>query len=241
MGVRVVSKSFKQSDVFPLIHRLITDRTFKGGAFIGHADLVEALLESAEGQAIVATAKESSKLDTRGVASNMIAWFSQRYTTGENQFSELLERKKIEGRWAYRYVYSTPTFAMAPADLSFDVDATAFEGNPKLVTHVKRERNPQLVKAKLAEAIKRFGSTICECCGFDPKRAFPTISSPIVEVHHRMPLAESETLVQTKLEDLAILCPTCHRAIHRSTSATVDEFKATHFDSCKASAEGAGT
>ncbi len=231
-----MSKSFRQNDVFPLIHRLITDRTHKGSAFIGHADLVEALLYSAEGNAIVAFAKENSKLDTRGVASNMVAWFSQRYTTGENQFRELLERKKIDGRWAYRYMYSLPTVSTALVDSSFDVDMSAIEGNPKLVTHIRRERDPNLVKAKLAEVREKYGRTVCECCGFDPKDKFPTIDSPIVEVHHRLALAECEGLVQTKLEDLAILCPTCHRAIHRSNCKTVEEFKNAYFDNCTADA-----
>lgn len=222
-------KTFRQDDVFPLIHRLITDRTHKDSAFIGHADLVDALLESVDGQAVVATAAQSSKLDTRGTASNMVAWFSQRYTTGENQFGELLDRQKIGGRWAYRYRHTSPTVAYGSVGLPPDVEMSEIEGNPKFVTHLKRERSPKLVKAKLAEVEKMHGRVICECCGFDAKLVFPGLTSFIVEVHHRIPLSDCDTIIETKLGDLSVLCPTCHRAIHRSNDLAVEAFKLKYF------------
>lgn len=37
----------------------------------------------------------------------------------------------------------------------------------------------------------------------------------LYECHHRVPLADLAIVRSTKASDLAILCPTCHRAIHR--------------------------
>ena len=38
------------------------------------------------------------------VASNMVAWFSQRITVGQSKWSDHFERKRIEGSWSYRPV-----------------------------------------------------------------------------------------------------------------------------------------
>ena len=88
------SGTFKQADVFPVIYRLITDRTCQGGAFLTHAELVEAMLVDKEGLAEITPV--DNKLGPARTASNMVAWFSQRYTMSENQYAPWLERQRIE-------------------------------------------------------------------------------------------------------------------------------------------------
>ncbi len=224
-----MSQSFKHSDVFPVIYRLITDRTFNASAFVGHAELVDALLNSSEGKALVSAAEAMNKLDRRGNASVMVAWFSQRFTKGSNDFGELLERKKIGATWAYRSKGTTPTDTSAQELFPPDVDALALEGNPKLVTHLIRERKPKLRKDKLAAVKQETGSLACECCNFEAAIKFPGLESPIVEVHHRTMLSSQPGAVEIKLGDLAVLCPTCHRAIHRTDGLTVEAFKSRFF------------
>ena len=97
-----MSISFKQDDVFPLIFRLITDQTNRDSEFISHTKLVDLLLSDVAGALVVAAAEAKNKFDTRTTASNMVAWFSQTYTIGENAFSMLLERKQVNKTWAYR-------------------------------------------------------------------------------------------------------------------------------------------
>jgi 5-methylcytosine-specific restriction protein A len=41
------------------------------------------------------------------------------------------------------------------------------------------------------------------------------LASDIFECHHTVPLASVLGSRRTRLEDLAVLCPTCHRATHR--------------------------
>ena len=36
----------------------------------------------------------------------------------------------------------------------------------------------------------------------------------VFEIHHRKPLSELSETTLTSLEDLAVLCPSCHRLIH---------------------------
>lgn len=62
---------------------------------------------------------------------------------------------------------------------------------------------------------------ICECCGLDPNRDYgfngPARKTPL-DVHHAAPLhglAEGETRRYKVPDDFMVLCPTCHRMIHK--------------------------
>lgn len=88
------------------------------------------------------------------------------------------------------------------------------EGKKKLRIHYGRERKSQRVK-KLAEFIRENGKIYCEACRKDylEYKDVSEIKS-IFEVHHNVPLSESDKEVETKLSDLSVLCANCHRAIH---------------------------
>jgi len=110
-----------------------------------------------------------------------------------------------------------------------DPDVAAFEGNKRLISHLRRERNRELADHKRRVSQGVFGLT-CESCKKSTKKQFPDIDAPLWEVHHRLPLGEAEKAIETKLEDLAIVCPTCHRAIHRTDPMmTVQDFGRKYF------------
>jgi predicted HNH restriction endonuclease len=112
----------------------------------------------------------------------------------------------------------------------FDIDAAAAEGRRAVVIHLRRERNAAIVRAKRDSARLADGSLECEACGANSLRSFPTLGVDIWEVHHRIPLSTIESSTSTSLADLAILCPTCHRAIHRTDPfLAVGEFRAQFF------------
>lgn len=63
---------------------------------------------------------------------------------------------------------------------------------------------------------------VCECCGLDPKLDYsfsgPPIETPL-DVHHSSPLfrlSEGETMRYKIPEDFMVLCPSCHRMIHKT-------------------------
>ncbi|MBN3791803.1 HNH endonuclease [Burkholderia sp. Ac-20353] len=99
-----------------------------------------------------------------------------------------------------------------------DVDdqQSALEGDKRLVTHLRRERRRHIVEKKKREVIQATGRLCCEACGFDFKEFYGPLGSRFCEVHHRVPLHKAEGLVETILDDLAIMCSNCHRIIHRS-------------------------
>jgi predicted HNH restriction endonuclease len=109
-------------------------------------------------------------------------------------------------------------------ELPPDPEVSAFEGDARMYAHFRRERNVTLVQAKRDQAQNSEGQLQCEACGFVTQLTYPGLEGDICEVHHRTPLGEFEE-AETRLRDLAILCPSCHRAIHRTRPLmSVEEF-----------------
>ena len=108
-----------------------------------------------------------------------------------------------------------------------DLDLMAFEGALLPSAHLRRERNPALRRAKLAEVARDGRAIACEACGFDFAIAYGARGEGYIEVHHVRPLHDSgET--QTRLSDLALLCANCHRMCHRTPWVTPDELRDSH-------------
>ncbi len=75
------------------------------------------------------------------------------------------------------------------------------EGGRKELVLSKAERDPAVRKA----ALRHYGLK-CMACGFSPGFEGP------LDVHHLDPIAEGER--KTRLEDVVVLCATCHRVAH---------------------------
>lgn len=89
------------------------------------------------------------------------------------------------------------------------------EGNPRLVAHLRRERNQALVKMKKSQVLDKTGKLSCEVCDYDFRSVFGVIGEGFCEVHHLQPLSKADGEVNTTLEDLAVVCSNCHRILHR--------------------------
>jgi hypothetical protein len=60
--------------------------------------------------------------------------------------------------------------------------------------------------------LKRCGRLSCHACGLQPVRKYGV---EVIEAHHRKPLAECQSGRTPNPDDFDLLCPSCHRAIHR--------------------------
>jgi len=95
---------FTQSDIFPIIATII-DRLFeKSRQFVTHGAIVNALLSHPEAEAILSYCPKNES--TEWWASNMVAWFSQAITVGRSDWNNRFERKKIDGKWAYKVIHA---------------------------------------------------------------------------------------------------------------------------------------
>ncbi len=95
----------------------------------------------------------------------------------------------------------------APQDIEYT------EGGKVLRTHLRTERDGNA--ARLAKDLARKGSKTgkisCEACRCVPEDDYRGLD--LIEAHHRVPL--SRGVRETKPEDFAMLCPCCHRAVHK--------------------------
>lgn len=102
----------------------------------------------------------------------------------------------------------------APQDLEFT------EGGKVLRTHLRTERdgNAARLAKELARKRSKNGKLACEACGCVPEDVYRGLD--LIEAHHRIPLARG--IRETKPEDFAMLCPCCHRAVHKLINSDVE-------------------
>lgn len=107
----------------------------------------------------------------------------------------------------------------------------------KIKKHVSIEfayRNSKIVKlAKQIALRKGNGHILCECCRFDFFHFYGNHGYSFIECHHKKSISEGERI--TSLNDLALVCPNCHRMLHRKNLKnkyyTIEELK-TIIDKC---------
>jgi hypothetical protein len=99
----------------------------------------------------------------------------------------------------------------------------ATEGQQQLRLHYARERSSRLRRDKLSAFRKEHGKVFCEVCGFSVSANHPEpFTDRAYEVHHKRPLAAAAAPVRTTLQDLAVLCANCHRAVHANLNVAAN-------------------
>lgn len=87
-----------------------------------------------------------------------------------------------------------------------------YEGKQATRLHKSRERNPKVRKSLIAS---RRPNLVCEVCGSTHDRIPADIREAAFEAHHLVPVAVAGER-RTKLRDMALICATCHRLLHRA-------------------------
>ena len=93
-------------------------------------------------------------------------------------------------------------------------DVSWAEGNPRLVTHLRRERRSGLSNAKKRAFRAEHGHLFCELCKVDPIKGYGPHGEAVIEIHHTVPVSEMPEGYETTLDDLMCLCANCHRIVH---------------------------
>jgi predicted HNH restriction endonuclease len=94
------------------------------------------------------------------------------------------------------------------------------EGGKILQTHLRTERDAKAAKLakELARKRSKTGKISCEACQCVPEDDYRGLD--LIEAHHRIPLSRGAR--ETKPEDFAMLCPCCHRAVHKLITQGLD-------------------
>ena len=98
------------------------------------------------------------------------------------------------------------TFQLSPT-FSF-----SSEGEIKKHERWERTRCSRISSVVKQRELKRFGRLSCHACGLQPTLRYGV---EVIEAHHRKPLSECQASRVPDPDDFDLLCPSCHRAIHR--------------------------
>lgn len=91
------------------------------------------------------------------------------------------------------------------------------EGGVRMKVHRAYERKNSNRKKVLKSFKRRNGGKLfCQVCQTNPNAVFGMDDEfPILDVHHLKQLSEIGEIHTPNIRDFAVLCPTCHRAIHK--------------------------
>jgi hypothetical protein len=107
--------------------------------------------------------------------------------------------------------------AIAGGVLSFSEsqDINAVEGGRKLVLHLRVERDPRIAREAVRRHVRDSGP-VCKLCVLDFSRRYQMgAGGHCLEAHHKLPLSLRLAASLTNLDDFLVVCPSCHRVIHK--------------------------
>jgi len=126
------------------------------------------------------------------------------------RFSQIAQTIKI--------TISNPELIESLSRIENDDMESVVEGQVLYKLHKYRERNKKIVSKKKANSLKKFGKLECEICGFDFHLKYGELGYGFIECHHMVPLYALNSVTETRLDDLALVCANCHRMLHRRIS-----------------------
>lgn len=85
-------------------------------------------------------------------------------------------------------------------------EITYREGGRRYVAHLLAERNRNLI-----EFLKSTSRSTCDICNEDFSIRYGV---SYIEAHHKVPISTFTSEYTVRPEDLVLLCPNCHKAIH---------------------------
>jgi len=134
---------------------------------------------------------------------------------------ELLEACYLEKTKGLKFI--TP---ISPI-LEEDDEAVFPEGKEVYYLHRSKERNSKLVKKAKQIRLHHDPLLKCDVCGFSYKIKYGDLGNGFIEAHHITPLSELHHKVESKIEDLALVCSSCHRMLHRKRPwiSSIDKLK----------------
>ncbi len=89
------------------------------------------------------------------------------------------------------------------------------EGREVYELHRARERNSRVIKVAKRKRIKADSLLRCEICGFSFVETYGQLGQGFIEAHHTIPVSQLSGEIETKVEDIALVCSNCHRMLHR--------------------------
>ena len=214
-----------QETGFPIIGSAVERLNRDPEKFVSRAEIVKLLLRELDSRSLIDAAyKRKPREDPiEQYAGNMVDWFSQRWTVGNDKWSSLFKKferseEKIDGCCAYK-----PTAPSAVIVFPDEVEE-GVQGLPEGAVFQRLvnayERNP-LARQK---CIDKYGTNCC-ICGFSFGSTYGKDVDGLIHVHHLLQLSTvGKNYKVNPIVDLRPVCPNCHAVIHhRNPAYSIEE------------------
>jgi 5-methylcytosine-specific restriction endonuclease McrA len=101
------------------------------------------------------------------------------------------------------------------------------EGRLLMRLHVYKERDRKFAKQVKDHYRHAHGGTLhCEACGCIPVQTYGPAGESSMEAHHKVPIEQLQPDSVTLVQDMAMLCASCHRVVHsQKPCLTVEQVK----------------
>ena len=94
-------------------------------------------------------------------------------------------------------------------------DIKAIEGGRRLVVHLRVERDPAIAREAVRRHVRDAGP-VCTLCDLDFRSRYRLgTGEHCLEAHHKTPLSVRLRPARTDLDDFLVVCPSCHRVVHK--------------------------
>ena len=111
---------------------------------------------------------------------------------------------------------------------SVQLEAVAgIEGRILTRIHVYKERDQNFARQVREYHLSHSGGVLaCESCAFVPRQTYGVAGNRCIELHHKVPIAELQPDSVTTIDDMALVCASCHRVVHSRTPCyTIEEMR----------------
>lgn len=107
----------------------------------------------------------------------------------------------------------TQIAAQPPSEIEEEI--TGKEGRLLTRLHSYKERDRKFAaKAKKYFRDKNGGRLVCEACGIWPVEIYGEDGERCIEAHHKTPIEQLQPDSVTRVDEMAMVCASCHRMIH---------------------------
>lgn len=120
--------------------------------------------------------------------------------------------------------------ALVEAEAQPEVEAEEISGKEgRLLTrlHVYKERDRKFAKQVRDHYRHANGGVLrCEACGCEPAKLYGALGESSMEAHHKIPIEQLQPDSVTLVQDMAMVCASCHRVIHsKKPCLTIEEVR----------------
>lgn len=105
--------------------------------------------------------------------------------------------------------------ALAQPETEIEEVISGQEGRLLARVHYYKERDRKFsIAAKKYYKAKNGGRLTCDVCNLDPTSFYGANGERCIEAHHKIPIEELQPDSVTRVDDMAMVCASCHRVIH---------------------------